>query len=129
MSDGHPFAIKDGAISRAAENAMLRLAARWMMVAGLPVMLAVIGWGGREIVAATNQNTLATVRLEGKLDGLQGTIDGTTRLLNSRIDAHADRLKSLDDRNTQQDTRMDRQDNRIDAIQQRVWRLPETRTP
>lgn len=116
-------------VEKAAESAMLRLAARWMMVVGVPAIIAAGAWIGREVVESTRANTLATVRLEGKVDGVQGRIDSNVTLLNSRIDAQVDRLKGLEERDRQHDQRMDRQDGKIDIIHQRIWQLPARAQP
>lgn len=107
----------DGSVSRAAENAMLRFSSRWMMVLGIPALFATLAWGGRELVTATNANTLATARLEEKLVGMQASITYSVGLLNSRFDAQ-------DRRGDANDRRNDAQDTKIDSLQQRVWQIP-----
>lgn len=111
-------------IEKAAESVMLRLVARWMMALGIPVVIAVVGWGGREIVSATNANTFALVELKGVVSGVQGKIDGSVTLLNSRIDAHVEQLKSLRDKDAQHDSQFEKQSDRINNIQQQIWQAP-----
>lgn len=94
-------------VERAAHSAMLGLIARAMILIGIPVTLAVIGWGGREIVGATQQNTLALVEIKGIIAGVQSRIDGTATLLNSRIDVHGEQLKSLREVDQRHDSKLD----------------------
>lgn len=117
----------DGAVSRAAENALLRLGSRVMMLVGVPIILAVAGFGGNHFIQALDANTQAsselkteTVKLRGELTNLRDQQAHDVKFLNNRIDGHADRLKGLDDRNMQQDQRIDRQDFRIEQLLERV---------
>jgi len=103
-----------GRVEKAAESVVLKLIARWMMAAGIPAALAAGGIIAREVVTATNNNTVALVELKALLLG-------NTQLLNSRLDAHADRLRGMDDRNNAQDQRMDRTDQKIDTLQLRIY--------
>lgn len=120
----------DSKANKAAENAVLKLVARYSMVAIIPL---ITGFGGVglwvankvwESVQAGNRETNDTLKATNSaVNDLRIMITGITgnqTLLNSRIDVHADRFKGVDERNTQQDQRMDRQDNKIDAIQLRV---------
>ena len=97
------------------------------MVVGVPVILAVAGFGGNRFIQALDANTQAsadlrteTVKLRGELTNLRDQQAHDVKFLNNRIDAHGDRLKGLDDRNMQQDQRIDRQDFRIEQLLERV---------
>ena len=100
--------------ARAAENALLKLGARLVMVVGVPIGLGIGGWAAREVIAATNENTRAIVEIRGDIRALTSGLSG-------RLDAQADRIKGIDERNTQQDARMDRHEQKLDGI---ILRLP-----
>jgi hypothetical protein len=106
-------------LEAAAENATLRLVASWMMVVGVPAIIAAGAWFANRVISATDENTRATIELKQSFKSLvEVQIPGLSTMVNSRIDTHAQRLDGIDRRNEQQDTK-------IDELQRRVWRLPE----
>jgi len=106
-------------LEAAAENATLKLVARWMMVAGVPAIIGAGAWFANRVITATDENTRATIKLEQSFKSLvEIQIPGLSTMINLRIDAHAQRLDAIDRRNDQQDTK-------IDELQRRVWRMPE----
>lgn len=110
-------------LEAAAENATLKLVARWMMVAGVPAIIAAGTWFANRVITATDENTKATIKLEQRFKALvEIQIPGLSTMINARIDGHAQRLDSIDRRNEQQD-------GKIDELQRRVWRLPEPFVP
>lgn len=119
MADAGFNGTSETRVAKAAENALLKLGARLVMVVGVPIGLGIGGWMAREVIASTDQNTKAVIEIRSDIRGL-------TQVLNGRIDAHADRLKGIDERNTQQDARMDRHEQKLDGL---ILRLPPSRNP
>lgn len=115
----HANGNSEARFAKVAENALLKLGARLVMVVGVPIGLGIGGWMAREVIASTDQNTRAVIEIRSDIRGL-------TQVLNGRIDAHADRLKGIDERNTQQDARMDRHEQKLDGL---ILRLPTSRNP
>lgn len=123
-----------------AESVLLRVAARWSMVAVVPALLVVIGWFGLryldKLTSATEENTRATNDLradfrtlvEGKIpgivDGLKARIESETGAMKSRLDAHVQRLDDFNRRFSEQVDRDKGQDGRIEGLQLRLWSAP-----
>lgn len=82
------------------------------------------------LLAVLSGRVLITIdKTADKVDLLQIQVVDMKGSLDNRINAHAQRLDGNDRRFDANDRRNDAQDTKLDAIQQRVWRLPETRTP
>lgn len=116
---GEPNGTSEARVAKVAENALLKLGARLVMVVGVPIGLGAGGWMASKVIAATDENTKAVIEIRGDIRTM-------TSILNGRIDAHADRLRGIDERNTQQDARMDRHEQKLDGL---ILRLPTSRNP
>jgi hypothetical protein len=91
---------------------------RWLVAL---IMFLLTGLSARVLV--TIDKTAEKVdTLQIQLIDMKGTLD-------SRINAHVQRLDDANRRFDTIDRRNDSQDVKIDALQQRVWRMPEGRTP
>jgi len=132
-------------IEAAAENAALKLVARWMMAVVVPFLGAVAitggGWFAGKLITGLEENTRATSdlrndfnalikhQLPGLASSLNTRIDVETGSLRNRIDAHVQRLDTIDRRFEFQDRRDQGQDGKLEEMQRRLWRLPEIPAP
>lgn len=86
--------------------------------------------GCMAILTALSYRVLGQIdKTADKVDALQLQVVDMKGTLDSRINAHVQRLDTSDRRHDGHDRRNEAQDTKIDGLQQRVWRLPEVRTP
>lgn len=106
---------QDTRISRVAENAMLKLAARLIMVFVVPSSLAIGGAMATWLISTTHENTKALIRQEAKLTSLADvTVPAAVLALTDRINNHEKRLDNIDLYNRAQD-------KRFEEMQRQVW--------